>query len=97
MITFANDSLWGGDNADTFVYNYGDGKDTIYAFKAEDMLQITGATFKAFYHDDGYIYINVGDTKNAITFSEGSITTNIKINGNTYLHKVEEGSELVKV
>ncbi len=44
-----NDKLWGDAGADTFIYNLGDGYDTIYAFDNKDTLTLDSLDFTASY------------------------------------------------
>ena len=44
-----NDTFTGGDKADVFIYNKGDGYDTISGFANDDLLEIS-TTFKASYN-----------------------------------------------
>ncbi len=76
-----NDTLWGGDGSDTFIYNPGGGKDVIFAFGAQDMLQI-GADFTASFKNNSVAF-KVGTTANAITLKDFS-GTEFVANGDTY-------------
>ena len=85
--------MWGNDGADTFFYAKGDGKDIIYGFEDDDMLQILNSTFSASYNKSkGEIYFKVGSTKNAITLKNFDATT-FNINGDEY---AISGKKLVK-
>ena len=98
----SNDSLWGGAGndtlyvdagADTFIYSSGEGKDVIFGFDKNDMLQITG-TFSASYNKSKKeIAFKVGSTKNAITLKDFGSTSTFNVNGFDY--KIS-GSKLVK-
>ena len=87
-----NDSLWGGEGADIFLYETGDGKDVIFGFDDNDMLEITG-TFTASYNKSkNEIAFKVGSTANAITLRDFTATT-FNINGDEY--KIKD-TKLVK-
>ena len=87
-----NDSLWGDDGADTFVYANGDGKDIIFDFDADDLLQITG-TFTGTYNiGTNTIAIKVGSTADAITLQDFTANT-FNINGDSYRIS---GTKLIK-
>ena len=87
-----NDTLWGGAGSDTFYYDDGDGKDKIFDFDENDMLQITG-TFSGTYNaGTNVISIKVGSTTNAITL-ENYATNTFNINGSDYVIK---GTKLVQ-
>ena len=85
-----NDSLWGDDGSDTFIYLNGDGKDIIFGFANDDLLQIM----------DNYtaVYSKADKTLN-FTIDDGSITlknftaTTFNVNGTNY--KIS-GTSLVK-
>lgn len=80
-----NDSLWGNDGADTFIYNSDDGKDFIFGFDENDMLQITN-TFSASVSSAGNVVFKVGSTASAITLRKFTATT-FNVNGDTYAIK----------
>ena len=87
-----NDSLWGGSGDNTFVYANGDGKDIIWGFGNNDILQITGA-FSTFYSKSkDEIYFKVGSTASAITLKDFDATS-FNVNGTNY--KIS-GSKLVR-
>ena len=87
-----NDSLWGDAGADTFIYSSGEGKDVIFGFENNDLLQITG-TFSASYNKSKKeIAFKVGSTASAITLKDFSAIT-FNVNGTVY--KIS-GSKLVK-
>ena len=87
-----NDSLWGGAGEDTFIYTSGDGKDVIYNFDDDDMLQILG-TFSAKYDKSSdTVVFKVGSVANAITLKDFYAST-FNINGSDYQIS---GSKLVK-
>ena len=87
-----NDSLWGNAGADTFLYNDGDGQDSIYGFENADMLQITGKFSTSYNKSKKEIYFKVGSTKSAITLNDFTAST-FNVNGTNY--KIS-GSKLVK-
>ena len=76
-----NDSLWGGNGDDTFIYESGGGKDVIYDFGDGDALQIAG-TFTASVKNNS-IAFKVGSQTNAITLKDYTATS-FNINGDTY-------------
>ena len=84
-----NDTLWGGDGSDTFIYESGGGKDVVYGFGNEDALQIGNFTATV---KDNSIAFKVGSQTNAITLKDYTATT-FNINGTNY--KVD-GSTLTK-
>ena len=87
-----NDSLWGDAGADTFIYADGDGKDVIYCFEKDDLLQITGTFSGTYNKSKKEAYFKVGSTASAITLKEFTATT-FNVNGSNY--KIS-GSKLVK-
>ncbi len=87
-----NDSLWGGKGADTFFYAEGDGRDVIYGFDKNDLLEITGVFTASYDKSTKEISFTVGKTANAITLKEFTATT-FNINGDSYQIK---GSQFVK-
>ena len=87
-----NDTLFGGDGSDVFIYESGDGKDTISGFDNNDMLLITGAFSASYNSSKKEIYFAVDGTANAITIKDFS-ATRFNINGINYKIK---GSGLVK-
>lgn len=91
-----NDSLWGGTGddvlkgnagADTFFYASGEGKDIIYGFGNDDLLQITGLSGSVtgtFNTNRDELTVKVGSTEVAV-FKEFTATTfNINLNGTNY-------------
>ena len=80
-----NDSLWGDDGADTFIYAEGDGKDIIYGFDNEDMLEITGGTVNLYYNQRKEISVKVGSTANAITLRNFGSTDTFHVNDDTWI------------
>ena len=87
-----NDSLWGNGGKDTFIYASGDGKDIIYGFDNNDMLQITGAFSGTYSKKNKEVAFKVGSTTSAITLKDFSATS-FNVNGTAY--KIS-GSKLVK-
>lgn len=87
-----NDSLWGNGGKDTFIYASGDGKDIIYGFDNNDMLQITGAFSGTYSKKNKEVAFKVGSTTSAITLKDFSATS-FNVNGTDY--KIS-GSKLVK-
>ena len=87
-----NDSLWGDDGADTFIYSSGDGKDVIFGFENNDLLQITGIFSGTYNKSKKELYFKVDSTSNAITLKDFSADT-FNINGTNF--KIS-GSKLVK-
>ena len=85
-----NDSLWGDAGADTFIYNNGDGKDVIYGFENNDLLEITGAFTTSYNSSKNEIAFQVGS--GSITLKDFTATT-FNVNGDRY--KIS-GSSLVK-
>ena len=81
----AKDSLTGGDGADIFLYDKGDGKDIIDGFGSDDLLEITGVNnITGTVNSKGTeIYLKVGSTNKAITFKNFT-TTEFNINGDFY-------------
>lgn len=78
-----NDLLWGNAGADTFVYADGDGKDIIYGFDDDDMLQITGKFTPLYVASNNSISFKVGSTYNAIVLKNYTAET-FNVNGDTY-------------
>lgn len=87
-----NPLLWGDSGNDTFIYAVGDGKDVIYGFENNDLLQITGAFSGTYSKSKGEVYFKVDTTSKAITLSDFSATS-FNINGTNY--KIS-GTKLVK-
>lgn len=88
-----NDTLYGGEGADTFLYSPGDGKDVIYDFDEDDMLQITGTVTGTYYAGSNTIVFKVnGSSSNTITLRDYETST-FNINGDFYEIK---GSKVVK-
>ena len=87
-----DDSLWGDNGADTFIYAKGDGHDVIYGFDDTDMLEITGKFTAAYDSATNTVAFNVGSTADAITLKNFTATT-FNINGDAYRIS---GSKLVK-
>ena len=78
-----NDSLWGQAGADTFIYNSGDGKDMIFGFDNDDLLQITGNWTAAYYSGSGRVVFKVDSTYSAIIL-EKPTAASFNVNGDTY-------------
>lgn len=97
-----DDTLYGGDGSDTFVYNAGEGNDSIVGFTNKDMIQIMGLDFIAYYKEDAlsnpYISINVGTTSNAITIKNYDAKT-FNFNGDLYAVQDDGavGTKLTKI
>ena len=87
-----NDTLTGGAGADVFIYNAGDGKDTITDFANEDFLQIAADTFSASLNAKGNVVFKVDSTASAITLKQPTATT-FNVNGDDY---VISNNKLVK-
>ena len=87
-----NDKLWGDTGADTFIYAAGDGKDIIYGFENNDLLQITGAFSGTYSKSKGEVYFKVGTTSKAITLTDFSASS-FNVNGKLYQIS---GTKLVK-
>ena len=75
--------MYGGDGEDTFIYNSGEGKDVIYGFENDDMLQIKGDFSTSYNSSKKEIYFKVGSTSNAIALKNFTATS-FNINGETY-------------
>ena len=86
-----NDLLWGQDGADTFVYATGDGKDNIYGFDDDDLLQITGTFTTSYNYEDETIKFTVGT--GSITLKDFTATT-FNVNGEAY--EINNNNEFVK-
>ncbi len=84
-----NDTLWGGNAADTFIYDDGGGRDVIFGFGNNDMLQLGDFTASV---KRGQIFFNVGSQKNAVTLKDFTAAT-FNVNGDTYRI---QGDKLVK-
>ncbi len=73
-----NDSLWGGTSSDTFTYSKGDGKDVIFNFGANDLLEIVGldGTVAGKFNSAGdALTVKVGGTAVAVLKDFGATTT----------------------
>lgn len=77
-----NDSLWGGNGVDTFIYDSGDGKDMIFGFEDDDLLQINGEWSASYYKVAKKLSIKVGSGN--ITLKDIT-ATNFNINGENYV------------
>lgn len=78
-----DDKLWGDAGKDTFLYSNGDGKDVIFGFENNDLLQITGVFSASYNKSKKEIAFKVGSTANAITLKDFTATS-FHINGDTY-------------
>ena len=76
----------------TFVCESGQGKDVIYGFENNDILQITGTFAGSYNKSKNEIYFKVDPTTNAITLKDFTAT---KFNVNSSMYKIS-GSKLVK-
>ena len=80
-----NDTLWGNAGADTFIYSKGDGKDTIYGFGDDDLLEIMGLYGSVTGAASGSDFtISVGSTAVAVFKDFSATTFNVKLNGTDY-------------
>ena len=82
-----NDLLWGGNGADTFFYDKGDGKDVIYGFSDNDLLAITGLTgdvVGTFNKAGTELTVKVGKTAIAVLKDFSATTFNISLNGTNH-------------
>lgn len=84
-----NDTLYGGDGSDTFIFQSGDGKDTIFDFESDDMLKILDAngnagTFSKASYGSGTLTLTVADSGGTIYIKNLTTETNININGEIY-------------
>lgn len=90
-----NDKLWGDttlrgedSGSGTFVYTFGDGKDTVYYFGQNDMLQLSGVTIEDIIVNplasNGSLELTLNkDYNNTITLSQYQTNT-FNINGDEY-------------
>ena len=85
-----NNIVDGGDGADKFIYESGDGKDVISGFDNNDMLLITGAFTASYDKATNTIAFKVGT--GSITLKDFTATT-FNVNGFNYRVK---GTKLVK-
>ncbi|MBR4382879.1 MAG: hypothetical protein IKP64_04910, partial [Selenomonadaceae bacterium] len=74
-----NDSLWGGDGSDTFVYFANTGTDKIFDFAEDDLLQILNANGST-------------GTFTKATFSSNNLTLNVKGGGKIIFSGVDSSS-----
>ena len=87
-----DDSLWGGNGADTFFYSDGDGNDVIEGFGNDDLLKITGTWDSSC--TTSAVTLTIGD--GSIKLNDYSATTfNIndtayEISGSTLVKKTDE-------
>ncbi|MBR1647504.1 MAG: hypothetical protein IJ685_12120 [Selenomonadaceae bacterium] len=83
-----NDSLWGGDGSDTFHYEKGDGKDVIFGFGDDDLLEIVGLgdnVAGTFNKSGTELTVKVGSTSVAVLKDFGSTTTfNVTADGTAH-------------
>ena len=84
-----NDTIYGGDGDDTFIFQSGDGKDTILDFASGDILQILDAngnagTFSNASYSSGTLTLTVADSGGTIYLKNVTPETNININGTNY-------------
>ena len=66
-----NDKLYGGAGADVFVYNNGDGNDTIADYEEEDSIQIVGDTVAKTTIKNGNVIFTL-ESKKKITITDGA-------------------------
>lgn len=78
-----NDSLWGGDGKDTFIYSSGNGKDVIFGFANDDLLEISGDWTATYNASKNTIAFKVGSTASAITLKDFTATT-FNVNSTSY-------------
>ena len=81
-----NDILWGDAGADKFIWQKGDGKDVIYGFDKDDLLEIidlSGEVSGTFNKAGTELTVKVGKTAVAVLKDFGDTTT-FNINGDTY-------------
>ena len=78
-----NDSLWGGDGKDTFIYSSGNGKDVIFGFANDDLLEISGDWTATYNASKNTIAFKVGSTASAITLKDFTATT-FNVNSTAY-------------
>ena len=76
-----NDSLWGDAGRDTFIYADGDGKDVIYGFENNDLLEIIGDFTTSYNSKKNEIAFNAGN--GSITLKDFTATT-FNVNGDKY-------------
>ena len=82
-----NDSLWGGESADTFIYEKGDGKDFIYGFDDNDMLEILeldGKVSGTVKTNKGVSELTIKVDKTVVAVLQDYTATSFNINGDTY-------------
>ncbi|MBR1646753.1 MAG: hypothetical protein IJ685_08255 [Selenomonadaceae bacterium] len=83
-----NDSLWGGDGSDTFIYTANTGTDKIFDFASNDMLQILNAdgsagTFTKSAFSNRNLTLNISGGGKVI-FSDVDNSSTFNINGEIY-------------
>ena len=74
-----NDTLYGGDGSDTFIFQSGEGTDTIFDYQSGDMLQILKSDGKA------------GGSFTKSSFSGGNLTLTISGGGKVVFEGVSSG------
>ncbi len=90
--TKGNDSLWGTEDVDMFIYKSGDGKDVIFGFENNDLLKITGAFSTPTYNASAKsVAFKVGT--GSVTLKDFGSTTLFHVNNDTYQLS---GTKLVK-
>ena len=77
-----NDTLWGDAGNDTFIYNKGDGKDTIMDYQSGDLLQIVNGTFSKSKYSNGTLTLTIGN--GSVIFKNVSTSTGFSINDKSY-------------
>ena len=78
-----NDQLYGGTGKDIFVYSDGDGKDTIWDYKAEDKIQILSGK------------PTVSTSGNDVVFKIGSGSITVKEALNTAITLIDENGDVM--
>ncbi len=84
------DSLWGGGGADTFVYEKGDGKDFIFGFGNDDLLEIVGMGQKVtgtFNKAGDTFTVKAGATTVAVLKDFSATTFNVTADGTSHQFK----------
>ena len=82
--------MWGGGGSDTFVYEKGDGKDFIFGFGNDDLLEIVGLGKKVTgtFNKAGDTFIVKAGTTTVAVFKDFSATTfNVTADGTSYQFK----------
>ena len=84
-----NDTLWGDDGKDTFIYKPGEGTDTIFDYESGDMLKIlkadgsAGGSFTNSLFSDGTLSLTINGGGSVI-FKNVTASDKFNINGTTY-------------